>query len=223
MLVRRTLQLALLALVATVVLTVVWNIAIGVGEPTLGGIIASYLLWGRWVDFATLVLFAAILIAAPFLPGTRRAGHIIVTGAAIAMVGDLINISNLAGADAGRLLGPDELAAAFSAGRVLGFSTDPTSMFTWVTGMILIAIGLLILSMDAQDRKWGRASGALGVAFGVMAATGMNVFGAVGSFWIASSIAVGVCFYWLHVALRVTAESNGTATSDTQQASASPR
>jgi len=223
MLVRRTLQLALLALAATVVLTVIWNIAIGVGEPTLGGIIASYLLWGRWADFATLLLFAAILIAAPFLPGTRRAGHIIVAGAAIAMVGDLIDLSNLAGANAGRLLTPDELTAAFSASRVLGFSTDPTSMFTWVTGIILMGIGLLILSMDAEDRKWGRASGALGIAFGVMAATGMNAFGAAGTFWIASSIAMAICLYWLLVALRVTAESDGTATTATQHAPASPR
>lgn len=119
-------------------------------------------------------------------------------------------------------LSPGELTAAFTTGRVLGFSTDPTSMFTSAAGLILIGIGLLILSMDAEDQKWGRASEALGIALGVMASTGINVLGAVGFFWIASSIAIGICFYWLLVALRVTAESGGTATTVTQHAHASP-
>jgi hypothetical protein len=56
--VRRTLQFGLLALVATMVLTVLWNIGLGVGEPLwnsglnvdrepmLGETIVSYLRWG---------------------------------------------------------------------------------------------------------------------------------------------------------------------------------
>jgi hypothetical protein len=224
MLVRRTLQFALLALVTTTVLTVLWNIGLGVGEPlwntglnaggepTLGETIVSYLRWGRWADVATLLLFAALLIVAPFLPGTRRAGHIVVAGAAIALVGDLIDLSNLAGPDAGSGLTPDGLAAVFTAGRVFGFSTDPTSIYTWAAGIMLMGIGLLILSVDAEDRKWSRVSGVLGLAFAVMALTGINVFGTRGVFWIASWIAMGACFYWLVVALNVTTEPSGSAT-----------
>lgn len=220
MLVRRTLQLALLALVATVVLTVLWNDAIGGGD--LGSIIAGYLWWGRWADLASLLLFAAILIAAPFLPGAGRAGHVIVAGAAVAIVGDLIDLSNLADPGAGSLLSSNELATAFTAGRVHGFSTEPTSMFIWAAGVVLMGVGLLILSMDADDRTWGRASGALGIAFGVMASTGINVLGSVAIFWVASWVAMGICFYWLLVALRVSAESGDTATA-TQHARASPQ
>jgi hypothetical protein len=165
MLVRRTLQVALLALVATMVLTVLWNIGLGVGEPlwntgldvggepTLGETIVSYLWWGRWADLATLLLFAALLIVAPFLPGTRRAVHSVVAGAVIALVGDLIDLSNLASPDAGRGLTPDGLVAHFTASRVFGLSTDPTSMYTWAAGFMLMGIGLLILSADAEERK----------------------------------------------------------------------
>jgi hypothetical protein len=232
MLVRRTLQFALLALVAMMVLTVLWNIGLGVGEPlwntgldvgepTLGETIVSYFRWGWWADLATLLLFAALLIVTPFLPGTRRAGHVVVAGAAIALVGDLIDLSNLASPDAGRGLTPDGLAAEFTAGRVFGFSTDPTSMYTWAAGIILMGIGLLILSVDAEDRKWSRVSVVLGIAFGVMALTGINVFGTGGIFWIASWIAMGACFYWLLVALKVTAESSGSATRASQRTFAS--
>jgi hypothetical protein len=41
MMVRRTLQLALGALAAMVVFTVLWNIGLGVDEPMLGTVIAS--------------------------------------------------------------------------------------------------------------------------------------------------------------------------------------
>ncbi|MEX2623276.1 MAG: hypothetical protein WD651_06090 [Acidimicrobiia bacterium] len=233
MLVRRTLQVALLALVATMVLTVLWNIGLGVGErlwntglnvggePTIGQTIVSYFRWGRWADLATLLLFAALLIVTPFLPGTRRAGHIVVAGAAIAVVGDLIDLSNLSSPDAGRGLTPDALVAEFTAGRVFGFSTDPTSMYTWAAGIILMGIGLLILSVDAEDRKWSRVSVVLGIAFGVMALTGINVLGTGGIFWLASWIAMGACLYWLLVALKVTVESSGSAAKASQRTFAS--
>jgi hypothetical protein len=211
MLVRRTLQFALLALVATMALTVLWNIGLIVGEPTLGETITSYFRWGRWADVATLLLFVALLIVTPFLPGTRRAGHIVVAGVAIALVGDLIDLSNLASPDAGIDLTPDGLAAVFTAGRAFGFSTDPTSMYTWAAGIMLMGIGLLILSVDAEDRKWSRISAVLGIAFAVMALIGINVFGTRGVFWIASWIAMGACFSWLVVALNVTTESSGSA------------
>lgn len=222
MLVRRMLLFAMLGVVAAMVLTVLWNIGLGVGEtlwntgsdvggPRPGEMIASYLRWGRWADLATVVLFAALLIVAPFLSGTRRAGHIVVAGAAVALVGDLIDLSTLASPGAVLGLTPEELAATFTAGRNFGFSTDPTSMDIWAVGILLLAVGFFLLSADADDRRWSRASAMLGVAFGVMALTGINFFGTAGIFWLASWIGMGGCLYWLVVALNVTAESSGSA------------
>lgn len=232
MLVRRTLQFAVFAVVAAMVLTVLWNVGLGVGEPLwnaglnvgrpmLGEVIGSYLRWGRWADLATLLVFATVLIVAPFLPGARRAGHILVAGGVVAFVGDLIDLSHLASPDAGPGLTPKELAANFTASRNFGFSTDPTSMYIWAAGILLLAVGLLILSVDAEDRRWSRASAMLGVAFAVMALTGLNVFGTAGIFWITSWIGMGGCLYWLVVGLNVTAESGGPATSASRHTLAS--
>lgn len=53
----------------------------------------AYLMWGRWIDLATAATFASLLVAAPFLPGVARARHLMVSAAAIAVVGDLIDLS----------------------------------------------------------------------------------------------------------------------------------
>jgi hypothetical protein len=86
-----------------------------------------------------------------------------------------------------------------------------------------MGIGLLILSADAEDRTWGQVSAMLGIAFGVMALTGINVFGNLGVLWIASWIAMEICSYWLLLALRVTENSPGPPNTATQHASASPQ
>lgn len=99
MLVRRTLQFAFVALAGVVVFTVLWNISLGVDEPTLGSMIASYFAWGRWADMSTVLLLAALLVVAPLLPGARRAAHVIVSGAVIAIVSDLIDLSRFPSPD----------------------------------------------------------------------------------------------------------------------------
>ena len=48
-----------------------------------------------------------------------------------------------------------------------------------------------------------------------------GIFGTAGIFWIASWIAMGTCFYWLLVALKVTAEWGGSATRASQHTLAS--
>jgi hypothetical protein len=205
MLTRRTLLLALLALVSTVVFSVLWNIDLGMGEPTLGALLASYLMWGRWADITTLVLFAALLIVAPLLPGSRRAGHVIVAGAAIALVGDLIDLSKHE--DIAELARLGQLPTDFAAGRVVSFTIDATPTYTWAAGTILMGIGLLILSADAEDKTWRRVTVMLGIALGVMAFTDIDLFSTADIHWIASWITMAISLYWLLYALKVTANS----------------
>jgi len=127
-----------------------------------------------------------------------RAGHVIVAGAAITVVGDLIDPSKFSNLDVGRLAIDNELPATFAVRHVFGFSIDPVPTYTWAVGIILAGIGLLILSVDTEDRTWGRAPAMLGIAYGamaftniaygVMAFTNINVFGTKGVFWIAGWI-----------------------------------
>jgi hypothetical protein len=219
--VRRTLQFALVALVATAVLTVMWNIALGIDEPTVGGVLASYLTWGRWADLAMVGLLAALLVATPLLPGAGRAGHVIAAGAVIAIVEGLINLSRFPEPDVIDLVRSNALPTDLVAGRLTDFSIEATPTYVWAGGVLLMAIGLFILSVDAKDRTWGRTSATLGVAFGVMALTDIYVDTA-GVHWIFSWITMAMLFNWLLHALRMTAERDGTATEAKQDAPTSP-
>lgn len=220
MLAKRVLQLALVLLVAMAVLTVFANIGLGVEEPpplpddisdrivrNFEAVEDSYLMWGRWVDLTSALLFALLLVAAPMLPGVTRAKHVLVAGTAIAVVGEMIDLSKLVGLDVGRTALDNNLAADFAAGNIFRFAINTTSTYTWVAGVILVGVGLLIVSVDAADRTWGKASAMLGVAFAAMALTDINVFGTGGAFSVVSLITLAVAFYWIIVALRVIART----------------
>jgi hypothetical protein len=105
-----------------------------------------------------------------------------VAGAVITVVGDLIDPSKFSNLDVGRLAIDKELPATFAVRHVFGFSIDPVPTYTWAAGIILAGIGLFILSVDTEDRTWGRASALLGIAYGAMAFTNINVFGTKGIF-----------------------------------------
>ena len=207
--VRRTLQFALVALVTAVVLTVVWNIALGFGEPTLGGVVASYLAWGRWADLAMVGLLAALLIVAPFLPGADRAGHVITAGAVMTIVAVLIELSRFLRRDVVDLVRSNALPTDLVAGRLTDFSIEATPTYLWAGGVLLLAIGLIILSVDAEDRILRRTSATLGVVFGVMAMTDVYVDTA-GIHWVVSWVAKAILFNWLLHLLRMTSERYGT-------------
>lgn len=141
------------------------------------------------------------------LPDMTRAKPVLVAGAGIAVVGEMIDLSKLVGIDVGRPALDNNLAADFAAGNVFRFAINTTSTYTWVAGVILVGVGLLIVSVDAEDKTWGKASAMLGVAFAAMALTDINVFGTGGAFWVVSLITLVVAFYWVVVALRVTGRS----------------
>lgn len=219
MLVRRALQLALGALAAVVVFSVLWNIGLGVDEPTLGAIIASYMAWGRWAEVATVLLLAALLVVTPLLPGAKRAAHVIVSGLVIAMVGDLIDLSKFPGPDVVDLVRVNAIPTDLVAGRAFQFSMQAAPTYVWAVGILLVGVGMFILSLDAEDRTWSRASLSLGIALSVVALTDINVETATVS-WIASWVSIGILFNWLLVTLRVTGQMDGRATRAAQQRAA---
>lgn len=196
--IRRTLQIGLAALGVAALLTLAWNVALGVGQPTAGQAIFSYSIWGRWANVAMLVVYGALIVVAPLLPGARRSGHVMLTGAAIAGVGKLFDLSR--GIEAADITA-NALPLAFTASRSTELSTLATPTFTWAGGAILLAIGLIVLAIDVEDRRWRRASTALAVSLVFSALTLMNAFGLVGVHWFASWISLGLVGVWLFVAL----------------------
>ena len=61
-----------------------------------------YLAYGRWFDLLTAIAFTALLVAVPFVMHVARAKHVLVTGAAVAALGDVIDLSQLVGIDEAR-------------------------------------------------------------------------------------------------------------------------
>jgi hypothetical protein len=114
----------------------------------------DYLLWGRWIDLGWALGFAGLLIAAPFLPRVDRARHMLVAGAALAVAGDLIDLSKLAGIEIARIGLDNDLADNFAAGNVFRSAINATSTYVWITGLFLFAVGLLVLARDSTDRRW---------------------------------------------------------------------
>lgn len=212
MLIRRTLQFALVAVLAALILTVLWNVGLGVWdgglgdrEPTLGAVIASYHLWGRWARLAILVLFVALLFVVPFLPGARRASHLFVAGAAIALVGDLGRLSGVSNWES--LVMNSEVPTDFVAGRIVEISAGTAPTYTWGSGVILMGLSLLIVSLDSEDRDWTRASAVLGIALGLTGLSDMGLFGMKGIAWFVALATMTITTYWLLIALRVTTAS----------------
>lgn len=104
----------------------------------------------------------------------------------------------------------------FMAGRAFQFSMQAAPTYMWASGILLVGVGMLILSVDTEDRTWSRASLTLGIALSVVAVTDINVETAWVS-WIALWIGMGILFNWLLVTLRVTSQPDGMATSATEQ------
>lgn len=218
--VRRILQVGLAALGVAALLTLVWNVALGAGQPTVGQVIVSYSTWGRWAIVATLAVYGALIIVAPLLPGAGRSGHVMLTGAAIAAVGKLLDLSRSIEATD---ITASALPVGFTAGRLTELSALASSTFTWAGGAILLAIGLVILAIDAEDRSWRRASTALAVSLVFSALTHVNAFGLLGVHWFASWISLGLVGLWLFIALDLESTSGESRSSSYRQDGSSHR
>lgn len=165
------------AICVAVVLGVLGDLGVGVSEPPpladdLGQRAIDsfeaheerYLAYGRWEDLAVGAAFAGLIVALPFVEGAARARHVLVAGAAIAVVGDVIDLSQLAAIDVGRFALDNDQMSDLIAGNVYRFGINRTSTYVWVGGLLLTGAGMLIVARDAASRVWKAACGLFGVS-----------------------------------------------------------
>lgn len=119
---------------------------------------AEYLLYGRWNDLAWALGFAGLLVAVPFLPSVSRAKHLLVSGAVLAIAGDMIDLSKLAGIQIARFGLDRGLEASFTGGNAFRTAINTTSTYVWVAGLFIFAMGLAVLASDSSDRRWSTSS-----------------------------------------------------------------
>ena len=134
----------------------------------------GYLLYGRWIDLLVGLAFLGLLVAAPFLERVGRARHLLVAGAAIAVVGDAIDLSQLVGIDVARWALENNLMADFTAGNTFRWAINTTSTYVWVTGLLILAVGMLILTKDSKGKLWRTITGVFAVSLAATALTDVS-------------------------------------------------
>lgn len=131
----------------------------------------SYLRWGRWIDLATAFSFAGLLLVVPTLRDSRRAHGSLVAGVTIVVVADMIDLSKIVAIDTGRLALDNDLAADFAAANMARFMLDWTSTYIWVAGLMILAVGLVVLALDADPGRWRTLTGILAFTVAAVAVT----------------------------------------------------
>lgn len=154
-----------------------------------------YLAYGRWEDLATAVAFAGLMVAAPFIEGTVRARHIITTGAAIAVVADVVDISQLVGIEVSGAALEGGHMTDFAVGNMYRIGVDRTSLLLWIAGVVITGVGMLVVARDAPSRTWSVLSGLFGLSLAVVGMTG--VVGSPASFEIAQYAMGAVGLVWV--------------------------
>lgn len=164
-----------------------------------------YLVYGRWEDLAVAVGFAGLIVAAPFVEGAFRARHVLVAGAAIAVVGDVIDLSQLVGIDVARLALDNDQMSDFVAGNMYRFGIDRTSTLIWVAGLLITGIGMLIVSRDTSSGVWRALSGLFGVSLIV---TGLaDISGNLKFFELAQYATAALGLAWIVAAFQRTSST----------------
>lgn len=158
-----------------------------------------YLRYGRWEDLSVAVAFAGLLVALPFLKGTKRSLHLMVVGAATAVLGEVIDLSQLVGIDLARWTLENGLTTDFTAANTYRFAINATSVYVWSAGLFLTALGVLVFAQDAREPRWRLVSTLFGVS---LVATGAaDLSGSLLWFDIARYILAAVGMAWIAMAL----------------------
>ena len=174
---RGSLAVSILAIAVVVVIGVLDAFGVGLADP---GPVAKdlpqqiidvavtheewYLRYGRWEDLAVGLAFTGLLVAMPFVKGTHRARHLLMAGAAIAIVGDAIDLSQLVGIDLARWTLENGLSTDFTAANTYRFAINGTASYVWAAGLFLTAIGILVVANDAREFRWKLISALFGIA-----------------------------------------------------------
>lgn len=169
----------------------------------------GYILYGRWEDLAVAVAFAGLILAVPFVKGVARARHVLVAGAAVAVVGDVIDVSKLVGIDVARFALDNDLMADFTAANMYQFGVDRTSTYVWVAGLIITGFGMLILSRDASGNGWRAVTGVFGLSLivtGLADISGNAQFFEIAQYTMAAVALVWIAFAFSRTSSRVAAD-----------------
>jgi hypothetical protein len=213
MLPRRALQVGAVLVVIVAVLSILSATKVGLPDPppesdaietrivdNFETAEDEYLLWGRWIDLTSALAFASFLVAASVLPGLGRSRPILVAGAAVATVGEVVDLSKLFGFDVGRLGLENDLPADFAAGNVFRFAIGNTSTFIWLAGLVLLSVGLIVLASDTPDRSWRSASAILAATLALVVASVLWTTSLV--VLVATLLLTIATVYWMLVTIR---------------------
>ncbi len=114
----------------------------------------AYLRWGLWIDVATAVAFAGLLVVVPSLRHARGARGPLIGGATVAVVADAMDLSKVIAFDTGRFVLDQGLSADFAAANMARHMLDGTSTYLWVAGLVLVAVGLSMVAAEAGPGWW---------------------------------------------------------------------
>jgi hypothetical protein len=132
----------------------------------------KYFTWGRWIDLTTALGFAGLLLATPSLRVSFRTRALLTSGAALAIAGDMIDLSKLTGFELARFGLDHGLPETFAAGNVFKSAINTTSTYVWVSGLIIVAIGLMVLMGESRRGRLRTSSGVFAAGLLGMAVSG---------------------------------------------------
>lgn len=178
---------SMVAIAVVVVIGVLEELGVGIADPSpMAGELPQqiidvavgheerYLRYGRWEDLSLAAAFAGLLLAIPFVKGTQRSRHLLVAGAAVAIVGEVIRLSQLVGIELARWTLENDLAADFTAANTYRFGVNATATYVWTAGLFLAAIGVLIVARDARDLRWRILSALLAISLATNGIAGLS-------------------------------------------------
>lgn len=150
----------------------------------------SYLRWGRWVDIATAIAFAGLVLTCSHLAMNPSARTVVVSGAAIAVAADAVDYSKMVAIETGRLALDNDLAADFAAANMARFMLDWTSTLVWIAGLSFVAVGTLTLALGSPRGRWRSVNLILALTLSATVVT--DVVGVISSAFPYAFFALGV-------------------------------
>lgn len=123
-----------------------------------------YLMYGRWENLAVAVAFAGLLVAVPFVRGTHRSRHLLMAGATIAIVAEMIDLSQLVGIDLVRFTLENNLTTDFTAANTYRFAINGTAVFVLAGGLFITAVGMFVVAIDGREPRWKAISALFGIS-----------------------------------------------------------
>ena len=147
----------------------------------------SYWLWGRWNDLAAGMGYGVLLIAVPALSAQAVVRVVLAAGTTLAVAGEAIDLSALAGLEVARVGLDSGLTEVFAAANIFRFAIGTTSTFVGISGLFLLAIGFILLGAEAVEVRARLLS--LVVAAALVARGILGPFGGSPGWDVASSAA----------------------------------